>query len=182
MSRWLAADTGTHFRIFYPHAPLQELGKWVSLGALCSLVWANSIKPCDVWRAYSMAVKSATLVAKLTLHCLCVLSCIPLFVTLWTVARQASLSMEFPRQEYWRGLPFPSPGDRPTQGLNMGLWFLLHWQAGSLHCATWEAWLSLNLHLISYFLMFLVCRVPLENLQGRKTVVKEGASIPGLPN
>ena len=35
------------------------------------------------------------------------------FVTPWTVARQAPLSMEFSRQEYWRGLPFPSPGDLP---------------------------------------------------------------------
>ena len=33
------------------------------------------------------------------------------FVTLWTVARQALLSMGFPRQEYWSGLPFPSPED-----------------------------------------------------------------------
>ena len=32
-----------------------------------------------------------------------------LFVTLWTVARQAPLSMEFSREEYWSGLPFPSP-------------------------------------------------------------------------
>ena len=31
----------------------------------------------------------------------------------WTVARHAPLSMEFSRQEYWSGLPFPSPGDRP---------------------------------------------------------------------
>ena len=31
-------------------------------------------------------------------------------VTPWTVARQAPLSMGFPRQEYWRGLPFPPPG------------------------------------------------------------------------
>ena len=37
----------------------------------------------------------------------------PLFVTPWTVARQAPLSMEFPRPEYWSGLPFPSPGDLP---------------------------------------------------------------------
>ena len=37
--------------------------------------------------------------------------------TPWTVARQASLSMEFPRQEYWSGLPFPSPGDF----LNLGI-------------------------------------------------------------
>jgi len=33
------------------------------------------------------------------------------FVTPWTVAHQAPLSMEFPRQEHWSGLPFPSPGD-----------------------------------------------------------------------
>ena len=42
----------------------------------------------------------------------CVLShfsCVCLFVTLWTVAHQASLSMGFCRQEYWSGLPFPSP-------------------------------------------------------------------------
>ena len=39
------------------------------------------------------------------------LSCIRLFATLWTVARQAPLSMGFSRQEYWSGLPFPAPGD-----------------------------------------------------------------------
>ena len=33
------------------------------------------------------------------------------FAIPWTVVRQASLSMGFPRQEYWNGLPFPSPGD-----------------------------------------------------------------------
>ena len=37
--------------------------------------------------------------------------------TLWTVARQASLSMGFSRQEYWTGLPFPSPGDLPDPGI-----------------------------------------------------------------
>ena len=35
------------------------------------------------------------------------------FVTSWTVAHQAPLSMGFSRQEYWSGLPFPSPGDLP---------------------------------------------------------------------
>ena len=39
-----------------------------------------------------------------------------LFVTPWTVAHQASLSMEFSRQEYYSGLPFPSPGDLPDPG------------------------------------------------------------------
>ena len=39
------------------------------------------------------------------------------FVTPWTVARQASLSTEFSRQEYWNGLPFPSPRDHPDPGI-----------------------------------------------------------------
>ena len=39
------------------------------------------------------------------------------FATLWTVACQAPLSMEFPRQEYWSGLPFPSPGGLPNPGI-----------------------------------------------------------------
>ena len=44
--------------------------------------------------------------------CVCVLlSQVQLFVTPWTVAQQAPLSMGFSRQEYWSGLPFPSPGD-----------------------------------------------------------------------
>ena len=38
-------------------------------------------------------------------------------MTPWTVVRQASLSMGFPRQEYWSGLPFPSPGDLPNPGI-----------------------------------------------------------------
>ena len=39
------------------------------------------------------------------------------FATLWTTAHQALLSMGFPRQEYWNGLPFPSPGDLPNPGI-----------------------------------------------------------------
>ena len=45
------------------------------------------------------------------------LSRVRLFVTPWTAARQAPLSMEFSRQEYWSGLPFPSPGDLPHKGI-----------------------------------------------------------------
>ena len=39
------------------------------------------------------------------------------FATLRTVAHQAPLSMRFPRQEYWSGVPFPSPGDLPDPGM-----------------------------------------------------------------
>ena len=45
------------------------------------------------------------------------LSHVRFFVTPWTLARQAPLSMEFSRQEYWSGLPFPSPGDLPNPGI-----------------------------------------------------------------
>ena len=45
---------------------------------------------------------------------------VQLFVILWTVAYQASPSMGFSRQEYWSGLPFPSPGDLPDPGIEPG--------------------------------------------------------------
>ena len=47
--------------------------------------------------------------------------------TPWTIARQASLSMGFPRQEYWSEFPFLSPGDLPDLGTK-----LLHWRVNSL--------------------------------------------------
>ena len=47
-----------------------------------------------------------------------------LFVTPWTAAYQALLSIDFSRKEYWSGLPFLSPGIFPTQG----------WNPGLLHC------------------------------------------------
>ena len=46
----------------------------------------------------------------------CVLSHVWLFETSWTIAHQAPLSMGFPRQESWSGLPFPSPEDLPDPG------------------------------------------------------------------
>ena len=48
---------------------------------------------------------------------LCHFSDIGLFVTLWTVVRQAPLSMGFSRQEYGSGLPFPPPGELPNPGV-----------------------------------------------------------------
>ena len=45
--------------------------------------------------------------------CPCMLNCVQLFVTTWTVACQAPLSMEFSRQEYYGGSPFPPPGSLP---------------------------------------------------------------------
>ena len=45
------------------------------------------------------------------------LSCVQLSATPWTVAYQVPLSMGFSRQEYWSGLPFPSPGDLSDPGI-----------------------------------------------------------------
>ena len=52
--------------------------------------------------------------------CACMLSHfsrVQLFVTLWTIARQVSLSMGFSRQEYWSGFLCPPPGDLPNPGI-----------------------------------------------------------------
>ena len=63
-----------------------------------------------------------------------------LFVTPWTVAHQAPPSMGFPRQEYWSGLPFPSPGDLPHPGIEP-----VSFMSPALACGfftsstTWEA-------------------------------------------
>ena len=46
--------------------------------------------------------------------------CVQLFATPWTVAYHAPLSMGFSRQEYWSGLPLPSPGDLPDPGIEPG--------------------------------------------------------------
>ena len=60
----------------------------------------------------------------------------PILATPWTIALQAPVSMGFPRQEHWRGLPFPSPGDLPNPGIDPTSPAL---QAGCYHWATREA-------------------------------------------
>ena len=69
------------------------------------------------------------------------LSCVWLFVKPWTVACQAPLSMGFSRQEYWSGLSFPSPGDRPNPGIELGSPTL---QADSSIWARREFWLKIQ--------------------------------------
>ena len=86
------------------------------------------------------------------------LSCVWLFVTPWSVACQGPLFMEFSRQEYWSGLPFPSPEDLPDSGiepwspeLQQILYHLSH--QGSLHLvgnsfSSWKGSLD-----VEYFLL-----------------------------
>ena len=61
--------------------------------------------------------------------CVKSLSRVQVFVTLWTVAHQAPLSLGLPRQEYWSGWPSSTPGDLPDPRIEPAL---LHWQADSL--------------------------------------------------
>ena len=64
----------------------------------------------------------------------CILSCVPLLVSPWTVVHQAPLPVEFPWQEYWSRVPFPPPGDLPDPGIEpmspaspaFGKWTLYH--------------------------------------------------------
>ena len=101
----------------------------------------------SVWgESYSPPLSSyPALPAQFSLHCrsfptlLRTHGCAPshfsrvrLFVTPWTAARQAPLSMGFSRQEYWGGLPCPPPGDLPGLGAEPASLALLPWQAGSL--------------------------------------------------
>ena len=102
--------------------------KWLSGGRTFQQCWNNWISinkklNLDLYfTPYTKIIWNSTLQ--------CVLSHIRLCVTPPTAAHQASLSMGFPRQEYWSGLPFPPPGDLPDiQGSNPRL---LHWQADSL--------------------------------------------------
>ena len=62
----------------------------------------------------------------------CKLSHVQLFVTPWTVAHQAHLSMRLSSQEYWSGLPFSPPGNFLNPSIKPCLLHLLHWQADSL--------------------------------------------------
>ena len=71
----------------------------------------NSIITCKTVQNLLEAVSSR--VASVTQ----LLSCVQLFETPCVVARQAPLSMEFPRQEYWSGLLFPSPVELPNTGI-----------------------------------------------------------------
>ena len=68
------------------------------------------------------------------------LNCVQLFVTPWTIACLNPLSMEFSRQKYWSGFPFPSPG-YPSQPRDPIYVYFVSCIGGSIlsHCATWRA-------------------------------------------
>ena len=110
---------------------------------------------------HSIDTENDCMIASDTINCVCVcmLLMVLLFtcsvtsnslVTPWAVAHQASLSMGFPRQESWRGLPFPSPADLSDHGLNL---CLLHWQANSLLGSHQESPVCLCYHMGYYMVL-----------------------------
>ena len=76
--------------------------------------------------------------------CVCVhsLSAIP-----WTRVRQAPLSVEFFRQEYWSGLPFPSPGDLPNLGIEPAspAYIYIYTYKRCNHHIWWKSWVGIRL-------------------------------------
>ena len=82
------------------------------------------------------------------------LSCVRLFAISWTVVYQASLSMGFSRQEYWSGLPFPSPGDLPDPGIEPRSPAL---QADALPSEPPGKPLSLIINPVKLFYVFILC-------------------------
>ena len=95
-------------------------GGWVTVWVLevCFGITFGSVVNDLGQLVFPYVLKLPSVCVCVCLHvCLCMRACTPvlshvwLFVTAWTVACQASLSMEFSRQEYWSGLPFPTPGD-----------------------------------------------------------------------
>ena len=74
----------------------------------------------------------------------CTLGHVWLFVTPWTVVHQAPLSIRFPSQEYWSGLPFPPPEDLPDPRIKPASPVSPAWRRVLYHWATREAPLSLS--------------------------------------
>ena len=140
LGRSRAWGAGTEFREPAPGEKRCSAGRVVRRLGPCSLpsrgsgrAFPGGAGPHTLPTAPLPSVRSGVVTAP---GCLCaqVLGCIPLYVIPWTVARQAPLSMGFPRQEYWSGLAFPTPGEssQPMYQIRVscvsciGRWILYH--------------------------------------------------------
>ena len=94
-------------------------GGWAMSEAICKL----PEKQCPEWESDQSKVWTSQASAWVRIPWkvkVKFLSHVWLFATPWTVAYQSPLSVGFSRQEYWNGLPFPSPGDLPNPGMEPG--------------------------------------------------------------
>ena len=92
-----------------------------------------SLKSWMVFLEMSLYTQNTSIPQLTTCHVLSHFSLVRLFVTLWTVAHQAPLSMGFSRQEYWSGLSCPSPGDLPDLVIEPVSVMSRHWQVSFYH-------------------------------------------------
>ena len=113
---WFITGYGIYFPVLYT-----RILRFINLIPVCTC-WSQTPNPtlshsppqpqiCSSW-LWPVSVSYGDEYA-------CVLGCIRLFATPWTVARQAPLSIEFSRQECWSGLPFPCPEDLPNPGIEL---------------------------------------------------------------
>ena len=115
------------------------------------------------------------------------LSCVQLFVTLCTVAHQSPLSMGFPRQEYWSGLPFTPPGDLPDPKMEaispitcIAGRFSICWAIGEVMPVIREGFLSKHQSEMPYMpYRSQGCRRQLEEIAGAKVPWQESACLIG---
>ena len=136
MTKWIVTE-GKNQRV-----PVFPSERW----EFCSSFWKRTSEKCSENISYfpstleleggfeqKMVLMSVTRLVKCyecLCLCVCALSCVWLFGTLWTLALQAPLSMGFPRQEYWNRLSFPLPGDLPNPGMKL-MSFVSHaWTGG----------------------------------------------------
>ena len=128
-------ETGKSKRYIY----MYTLWLWVSKIVPVQILWPITRPHAHFWayKTYSYQLQKNKIYPSSWISCIhdiyiCVCVCIHgvsevkspsrvwLLATPWTVAYQAPLSMEFSRQEYWSGLPFPSPEDLPNPGIEPG--------------------------------------------------------------
>ena len=99
--------------------------------------------------------------------CAQLLSPIQLFVPPWTVACQAPLSMEFPRQEFRNGWPFPSPGDLPNTGIRAMPLVSLTRQILDIHILLYLQWIT---KILLYIQHRELCSIFCSNLSEKKKI------------
>ena len=111
--------------------------------------------------------------------CVCVCVCtlshfshVWLFVTLWTVAWQAPLSIGFSRQEYWSGLPCPPPGDLPIPGIEPTS-LMSPALAGGFF--TSSATKIIIFHILSLNVYNVICQLCLNKAEGKKDYERKPA-------
>ena len=103
------------------------------------------VRRAELWAQTSRISELMLTSALVPSVCVCVctqlLIRVPLFATPWTLVCQAPLSMEFSRQEYWNGLPFPSPGDLTDPGTELESLLSPALAGGFFNTSTiWEIW------------------------------------------